>query len=211
MCIDYRALNQVMIKNKYPMPRMDELFDQLYGAKYFSKIDLRSRYHQVRIKEEDVAKTVFRTRFWHFEFLVMPFGLSKAPTTFMTLMDNILRPYLRKFVVVFLDDILVYSKTQREHSGHLRKVFELLRQHKLFAKKRKCEFFEKEIHYLGHIISTHGIRMEPEKMESSLRWPAPRNLKELQIFFGTSRFYQQYVKDYAKIAVLLTGLFAQIC
>ena len=137
----------------------------------------------------------------------MPFGLTNAPTTFMTLMDSVLRPYLGKFVVVFLDDILVYSKTRKEHLEHLRLVFELLRQHQLFAKKSKCAFFETEVHYLGHIISAEGTRMEPEKVESILRWPAPKNLEELQIFLGLSGFYRQYVRDYAKIAVPLTDRF----
>ena len=157
MCVDYRSLNQLTIKNKYPMPRIDELFDQLKGAKYFSKIDLRSGYHQVRIREQDVPKTEFRTRFGHYEFLVMPFGLTNAPASFMTLMDTVLRPYLGKFIVVFLDDIFVYSKTCKEHKEHLRLVFELLRQHSLFAKESKCVFFAEEIQYLGHIISAKGM------------------------------------------------------
>ena len=168
MCIDYRSLNQITIKNKYPMPRIDELFDQLKGAKYFSKIDLRTGYHQVRIREQDVPKTAFRTRFGHYEFLVMPFGLTNAPASFMMLMDTVLRPYLGKFVVVFLYDILVYSKTRKEHKEHLRLVFELLRQHLLFAKKSKCEFFAEEIQYLGHIISAAGMQMDPEKVDAIL-------------------------------------------
>ena len=204
MCVDYRSLNQVTIKNKYPMPRIDELFDQLNGAKYFSKIDLRSGYHQVRIREQDVPKTAFRTRCGHFEFLVMPFGLTNAPATFMTLMDRILHPFLGKFVVVFLDDILIYSKSKREHLEHLRAVFELLRKNKLFGKESKCDFFAEQIHYLGHIVSAEGTRMDPEKVDAILRWPEPKNLEELQIFLGMSGFYRQYVKDYAKIAVPLT-------
>ena len=142
MCIDYRGVNAITIKNKYPLPRVDELFDQLHGARYFSKIDLRSGYHQVRIRAEDVAKTAFRTKFGHYEFLVMPFGLTNAPATFMTLMDSVLRPYLGKFVVVFLDDILIYSKTESEHLEHLRLVFDKLREHALYAKQSKCEFFK---------------------------------------------------------------------
>ena len=138
MCIDYRGLNSVTIKNKYPLPRIDELFDQLQGAKYFTKIDLRSGYHQVCINSNDVPKTAFRTRFGLFEFLVIPFGLTNAPATFMTLMDNVLKPYLGKFVVVFLDDNLIYSRTKEEHIDHLRKVFDLLRANKLYAKESKC-------------------------------------------------------------------------
>lgn len=153
MCVDYRSLNQLTIKNKHSMPCIDELFDQLIGARYFSKIDLRSGYHQVRIREQDIPKTAFRTRFGHYKFLVMRFGLTNAPTPFMTLMDTVLCPYLEKFIVVFLDNILVYSQTHKEHKEHLRSVFELMRQHALFAKESKCVFFAKEIQYLGHIIS----------------------------------------------------------
>ena len=159
MCIDYWGLNAVTIKNKYPLPRIDKLFDQLQGARYFTKIDLRSGYHQVLIRSKDVPKTAFRTRFGLFEFLVMPFGLTNAPATFMTLMDSVLKPYLGKFVVVFLDDILIYSCTKEEHIDHLRKIFELLRVNKLYAKESKCEFFATKIHYLGHIISDEGIKM----------------------------------------------------
>ena len=134
------------------MPRVDELFDQLHGAQYFSKIDLCSGYHQVPIRTEDIAKTAFRTKFGHYEFLVMPFGLTNAPAMFMTLMDNVLRPYLGKFVVFFLDDILIFSKTKEEHIEHLRLVFEKLQAHSLYAKQRKCDLFKNEIHYLGHVI-----------------------------------------------------------
>ncbi|MCO5599478.1 hypothetical protein L7F22_053582 [Adiantum nelumboides] len=164
MCIDYRGLNAITIKNKYPLPRVDELFDQLHGAQYFTKIDLCLRYHQVRILSEDISKTAFRTRFGHFEFLVMPFGLTNAPTTFMTLMDSVLRPYLGKFTVVFLDDILNYSKTKDEHIEHLQLVFEQLQTHALYAKTSKCNFFQTEIHYLGHVISYSGIKMDTDKV-----------------------------------------------
>ena len=165
LCVDYRGLNALTIKNKYPLPRIDELFDQLNGAWYFTKIDLRSGYHQVRIRTQDVSKTAFQTRFGHYEFLVMPFGLTNAPATFMTLMDSVLRPYLGKFVVVYLDDILIYSRSLEEHLDHLKKVFELLRAHKLYAKESKCEFCRTQIHYLGHLISAEGLQMDPSKVE----------------------------------------------
>ena len=205
MCVDYRGLNAVTIKNKYPMPCIDELFDQLQGAKYFTKIDLRSGYHQIRIRAEDVPKTAFRTRLGHFEFLVMPFGLTNAPATFMTQMDSTFRPNLGKFVVVFLDDILVYSRSEEEHWEHLRKVFDLLRAHKLFAKESKCEFFKTEVHYLGHIIPNEGIMMDPSKVEAIIQWPHPKNLEELQIFLGLAGFYRKFIRDYAKIAVPMTN------
>ena len=140
LCVDYRKLNQVTIKNKYPLPRIDDLFDQLKGAKVFSRIDLRSGYHQIRVKEEDVAKTAFRTRYGHFEFLVMPFGLTNAPAVFMDLMNRVFQPYLDQFVVIFIDDILVYSPSYEEHRHHLRTVLQLLKDNQLYAKFSKCDF-----------------------------------------------------------------------
>jgi hypothetical protein len=184
LCIDFRQLNKVTIKNKYPFPRIDDLFDQLKGARIFSKIDLRSGYHQVRIKEEDINKTTFRTRYGHYEFMVVPFGLSNAPTIFMCLMNGVFREYLDKFVIVFLDDILIYSKSEEEHEKHLRMVLQVLREHKLYAKLSKCIFYQKKIHYLGHIISVEGITVDPEKIEAIRGWPMPRNVTEVRSFMG---------------------------
>ncbi|KAD2805270.1 hypothetical protein E3N88_38647 [Mikania micrantha] len=141
MCIDYRELNNVTIKNRCPLPRIDDLFDQLQGSSYYSKIDLRSGYHQLRIQEEDIPKTAFRKRYGHYEFLVMPFGLTNAPTIFMDLMNRVCKPYLDKFIIVFIDDILIYSKTQEEHAEHLRLVLELLKTEQLYAKFSKCDFW----------------------------------------------------------------------
>jgi hypothetical protein len=153
LCIDFQKLKKYTIKNKYPLPIIDGLFDQLTGAKIFSKIDLRSGYHRVRIKEEDIHKTTFRTRYGHYEFVVVPFGLTNAPTLFMCLMNVIFKNHLDKFVIVFLDDILVYSKFEEEHEHHLRLVLQVLREHQLYAKMSMCYFYQKKIHYLGHIIS----------------------------------------------------------
>ncbi|KAL3685904.1 hypothetical protein R1sor_003926 [Riccia sorocarpa] len=158
MCIDYRALNQQTVKNKYPLPRMDDLFDQLRGARYFTKLDLRSGYNQIRIADEDVPRTAFRTRYGHFEYLVMPFGLTNAPATFMGLMNDIFRPYLDKSVIVFLYDILVYSRTRAEHQRHLQQVLEVLRENQLYAKLSKCEFGKTEVDYLGHRMSAKEWR-----------------------------------------------------
>ena len=153
LCIDYRQLNKLAIKNKYPLPRIDDLFDQLKDASIFSKIDLRSGYHQLRIKDVDVLKTAFRTRYGYYEFLVMPFGLTNAPAAFMDLMNRVFRPYVDQFVVVFIDDILVYSKDRENHNTHLRVVLETLRKEQLYAKLSKCEFWLNEVSFLGHIVS----------------------------------------------------------
>jgi hypothetical protein len=167
LCIDFRIgilCQEVTVKNKYPLPRIDDLFDQLKDAKIFSKIDLRSGYHQVRIKEEYINKTTFKTRYGHYEFTVVPLGLLNAPAIFMFLMNGVFREYLDKFVIVFLDDILVYSKLEEEHEHHLRMVLQVLREHQLYSKLSKCSFYQKKIQYLGHIISKDGITMDPEKI-----------------------------------------------
>ncbi|GJT44128.1 putative reverse transcriptase domain-containing protein [Tanacetum coccineum] len=179
LCIDYRELNRITIRNRYPLPRIDDLFDQLQGAKYFSKIDLRSGYHQLRVREQDISKTAFRTRYGHYEFLVMPFGLTNAPAVFMDLMNRIFHEYLDKFVIVFIDDILVYSKSEEEHEQHLRIVLEILRQKKLYAKFSKCEFWLQQVIFLGHIVSADGIIMDPSKVEAITKWPRPTTVTEL--------------------------------
>ncbi|GKC67762.1 putative reverse transcriptase domain-containing protein [Tanacetum coccineum] len=163
MCIDYRELNKLTVKNRYPLPRIDDLFDQLQGARYFSKIDLWSGYHQLRVHEDDIPMTTFRTRYGHFDFTVMPFGLTNAPTVFMDLMNRVCKPYLDKFVIVFIDDILVYSKSKEEHEVHLRLVLELLKKEKLYAKFSKCEFWLQEVHFLGHVVNQNGIHLDPSK------------------------------------------------
>ncbi|GJY10671.1 putative reverse transcriptase domain-containing protein [Tanacetum coccineum] len=167
MCIDYRELNKLTVKNRYPLPRIDDLFDQLQGSQFFSKIDLRSGYHQLRVHEDDIPKTAFRTRYGHFDFTVMPFGLTNAPAIFMDLMNRVCRPYLDKFVIVFIDDILIYSKTQEEHVEHLRLVLELLKKEKLYAKFSKCEFWQREVQFLGHVINGNGILVDLISMDKT--------------------------------------------
>jgi hypothetical protein len=184
MCIDYRELNKLTIKNRYPLPRIDALFDQLQGAKYFSKIDLRSGYHQLRVREEDVPKTAFSTRYGHFEFLVMPFGLTNAPAFFMDLMNRVCKPYLDKFIIVFIDDILIYSKTKKEHEVHLRKALELLRAEKLYGKFSKCEFWLEEVKFLGHVVDKDGIKVDPSKIEAVENWRRPETPTEIRQFLG---------------------------
>ncbi|GJT16119.1 putative reverse transcriptase domain-containing protein [Tanacetum coccineum] len=165
MCIDYRELNKLTVKNRYPLPRIDDLFDQLQGSQFFSKIDLRSGYHQLRVHEDDIPKTAFRTRYGHFEFTIMPFGLTKASTIFMNLMNRVCRPYLDKFMIVFIDDIFIYSKTREEHVKHLRLVLELPKKEKLYAMFSKCEFWLREVQFLGHVITGNGIHVTPSKIE----------------------------------------------
>ena len=206
LCIDYRELNKMTIKNKYPLPRIDDLFDQLKGAAHFSKIDLRSGYHQLKIKPEDVPKTAFRTRYGHYEFLVMPFGLTNAPAAFMDLMNRIFKKYLDKFVIVFIDDILIYSKTREEHVEHLRIVLEILRKEKLYAKFSKCEFWLEQVQFLGHIVSREGISVDPAKIEAVSSWERPRNPTEVRSFLGLAGYYRRFVQDFARIATPLTRL-----
>ncbi|GJX85667.1 putative reverse transcriptase domain-containing protein [Tanacetum coccineum] len=167
MCIDYRELNKLTVKNRYPLPRIDDLFDQLQGSSIYSKIDLRSGYHQLRVREQDIPKTAFRTRYGHYEFQVMPFGLTNAPAVFMDLMNRVCKPYLDKFVIVFIDDILIYSKDEREHEEHLKAILELLKEEKLYAKFSKCEFWIPKVQFLGHVIDSRGIHVDPAKIESN--------------------------------------------
>ncbi|KAI3811474.1 hypothetical protein L1987_21198 [Smallanthus sonchifolius] len=206
MCIDYRELNKLTVKNRYPLPRIDDLFDQLQGASIFSKIDLRSGYHQLRVKEEDIPKTAFRTRYGHYEFVVMPFGLTNAPAVFMDLMNRVCRPYLDKFVIVFIDDILIYSKSKQEHEEHLRLVLDLLKQEQLYAKFSKCEFWLKEVQFLGHVINEAGIHVDPAKIEAVKNWIAPKTPTEIRSFLGLAGYYRRFISNFSKIAVPLTAL-----
>jgi hypothetical protein len=205
LCIDFIQLNKVTIKNKYPLPRIDDLFDQLKGARIFSKIDLRSGYHQVRIKEEDINKTAFRTRYGHYVFRVVPFGLSNAPPVFMCLMNSVFREYLDKFVIVFLDDILVYSKSEEDHEHHLRMVLQVLREHQLYSKLSKCSFYQNIIHYLGHIISEEGITMDPEKIETIKGWTTPKNVTEVRSFMGLVGYYKRFIVGFSRITHPITS------
>jgi hypothetical protein len=206
LCIDFRQLHKVTIKNKYPLPRIDDLFDQLKNAKIFSKIDLKSGYHKVRIKDEDINKTSFRTRYRHYEFRVVSFGLSNAPHVFMCLMDGVFREYLDKFVIVFLDDILIYSKSEEEHEKHLKMVLQVLREHQLYAKLSKCSFYQNQIHYLGHIIFEEGITMDLENIEAIRGWSAPKNVTEVGSFMGLAGYYKRFIAGFSKIAHPITSL-----
>ena len=206
LCTDYRELNKVTIKNKYPLPRIDDLFDQLQGSKVFSKIDLQSGYHQLKIKASDIPKTAFRTRYGHYEYLVMPFGLTNAPATFMDLMNRVFKPYLDQFVVVFIDDILIYSKTKEEHSKHLRIVLQTLREHKLYAKLKKCDFWMDQVPFLGHVILGEGISVDPVKVQAVLEWQRPSTPRDIRSFLGMAGYYRRFIMNFARIAAPLTRL-----
>ncbi|KAL8133843.1 hypothetical protein AgCh_009056 [Apium graveolens] len=206
LCIDYRELNKLTIKNKYPLPRIDDLFDQLNGACYFSKIDLRSGYHQLKIKLEDIPKTAFRTRYGHYEFLVMSFGLTNVPAAFMDLMNRVYKEYLDKFVIVFIDDILIYSKNLEDHAVHLQIALHKLREKQLYAKFSKCEFWLMEVQFLSHVISKEGIKVDPVKIEAVSKWEQPKTPTEIRSFLGLAGYYQRFVKDFSKIASPLTKL-----
>ena len=206
LCIDYRALNKLTVRNKYPLPIITDLFDRLHGAKYFSKLDLRSGYYQVRIAEGDEPKTTCVTRYGAFEFLVMPFGLTNAPATFCTLMNQVFHEYLDKFVVVYLDDIVVYSTTMEEHRDHLQKVFQKLKENQLYVKREKCSFAQERINFLGHVIECGRIGMEEGKIAAIRDWAMPKSVSELRSFLGLANYYRRFVEGFSKRASPLTEL-----
>ncbi|XP_070052699.1 uncharacterized protein [Nicotiana tomentosiformis] len=193
ICIDYRQLNKIIIRNKYPFPHIDDMFDQLQGFAHFSKIDLRSGYHMLRIKYEDIPKTPFRTRYGHYEFLAMPFVLTNAPAAFMDLMNKVFHPFLDIFVIVFIDDILIYSHSQGEHGNHLRTVLQTLREHRLYAKFSKYKFWLDSVAFLGHIVSKDGIMVDPKKPEAGQKWPGPTSPTEIHSFLGLAGYYRRFV------------------
>ena len=206
MVVDYRALNNITVKNKYPLPRVDDILDQFHGAKIFSKLDLRSGYHQIRLSEESIPKTAFRTRYGLYEFTVLPFGLCNAPATFQRMVNDIFKPYLDKFVNVFIDDIIIWSSSPSQHLEHLRKVFELLREHKLYAKLSKCSFALPTADFLGHIISADGISCDPAKVKAIVEWPAPKAVSHLRSFLGLANYYRRFVKNFASVAAPMYDL-----
>ncbi|GJX69206.1 putative reverse transcriptase domain-containing protein, partial [Tanacetum coccineum] len=190
MCIDYHELNKLTVKNRYPLPRIDDLFDQLLGSSVYSKIALRFGYHQLRVRDEDIPKTAFRTRYGHYEFQMMPFGLTNAPAVFMDLMNLVCRPYLDKFVIVFIDDILIYSKTKEEHDAHLRLILELLKKEELYAKFSKCNFWLSNVQFLRHVIDSEGIHVDPAKIESIKDWESPKTPTKIRQFLGLAGYYR---------------------
>ncbi|XP_074278615.1 uncharacterized protein LOC141602208 [Silene latifolia] len=204
MCTDSRAINNITVKYRFPIPRLDDMLDELSGASIFSKIDLRQGYHQVRIREGDEWKTAFKTKHGLYEWLVMPFGLSNAPSTFMRLMTEVLRPCLGKFAVVYFDDILVYSKTKGEHYKHLEVVFKILREQKLYGKLEKCTFMVEEVAFLGYLISGRGISVDQEKIAAMQSWPTPTTVTEVRSFHGLASFYRRFIKNFSTVVAPIT-------
>ncbi|GKC70138.1 putative reverse transcriptase domain-containing protein [Tanacetum coccineum] len=206
MCIDYRELNKLTVKNRYPLSRIDDLFDQLQGSNIYSKIDQRSGYHQLRVREQDIPKTAFRTRYGHYKFQVMPFGLTNAPAVFMDLMNRVCKPYLDKFVIVFIDDILIHSRDEKEYEEHPKAILELLKEEKLYAKFSKCEFCIPKVQFLGHVIDSRGIHIDPAKIESIKDWASPKTPMEIRQFLGLAGYYRRFIEGFSKIAKSMTKL-----
>jgi hypothetical protein len=206
LCVDYRGLNSITIRNRYPLPLIPELLDRLRTAKIYTKLDLRGAYNLVRIRPGDEWKTAFRTRYGLFEYLVMPFGLTNAPAVFQHLMNDIFRDYLDVFVVAYLDDILIFSETPEEHTQHVKLVLERLHQHKLYAKLEKCSFDQDHVEFLGYVISPHGIEMDPAKVDTITKWQTPSSVNDVQTFLGFANFYRRFIGAFSKLVTPLTQL-----
>jgi hypothetical protein len=204
--VDYRSLNDVIMKNKYLLPCVEDLFDQRRGARIFSKIDLRSGYHQMKIRPSDIPKTAFSTRYGLYEFSVMSFGLANAPTYFMDLMNKVFMEYLDRFVVVFIKDILIYSQSDSDHEEHLRLVLQKLRDNQLYAKFSKCEFWIGEVPFLGHIISNGGIAVDPAKVREIVVWSIPTTVTEIRNFWRIVGYYRRFIEGFSKFAKPMTSL-----
>ena len=206
MCVDYRALNKQTVRDRYPLPRIDDLLDRLGKARHFTTLDLASGYHQIVVKEEDIPKTAFRTQRGHFEFVVMPFGVTNAPSTFQRMMNSLFKEDLDKFVLVYLDDILVYSSTLQEHIGHIRETLDRLRKAKLYARLHKCAFFQKRVEYLGYDVSEEGICPSESKVKAVVEWPRPQGVRDVRAFLGLASFYRRFIKNFSLKVRPLTDL-----
>lgn len=206
LCVDYRRLNALTIKNSYPMPIMEEFLDELTGAIWFTSLDLRAGYHQILVEEDDRYKTAFQTHNGHYEYKVMPYGVTGGPATFQHVMNTVLAPLLRKCVVVFIDDILIYSSTWGEHIQHIREVFSLLQQHQFKVKLSKCAFAQQQVQYLGHVISGAGVATDPSKVKDIMNWPVPQSVKDVRAFLGLAGYYRKFVKNFGIISKPLTTL-----
>uniref|UniRef100_A0A2N9G5B2 Reverse transcriptase domain-containing protein n=1 Tax=Fagus sylvatica TaxID=28930 RepID=A0A2N9G5B2_FAGSY len=204
MCVDCRAINNITVKYRHPIPRLDDMLDELHGSCIFSKIDLKSSYHQIRIKEGDEWKTAFKTKYGLYEWLVMPFGLTNAPSTFMRLMNHVLRTFIGRFVVVYFDDILIYSKNLDDHVVHVKSVLDVLRKERLFANLKKCTFYTDKLVFLGFVVSAQGIQVDEKKVHAIQDWPSPTSVGNVHSFHGLASFYRQFVKDFSSLAAPFT-------
>jgi hypothetical protein len=206
MCIDYRALNKLTVRNRYPLPRIEDLLDQLQGAKVFSGLDLASGYWQIRIEDEDVPKTAFRTHIGHYQWRVLSFGLTNCPSTFQQVMNDVFREYLNKFVIIYLDDILIYSSDAVQHEQHLKLVLQKLREHKLYCRPHKCHFNQAELEYLGHVVGRDGVRVDPRKVKVVQDWPVPKDVHQLRSFLGMANYFRRFIQAYSSLTRPLTDL-----
>jgi hypothetical protein len=206
MCHDFHALNKLTIKDKFPIPSIDDLLDELSGTQLFTKLDLHFSYHQIHMNEADIPNTAFRTHEGHYEFLVMPFGLCNAPSTFQSLVNHVFRPFIRHFVLVLFDDILIYIKTWKTYLIHVDRVLHLLSQHQIFLKQSKCDFGTSKVKYLGHLVGKVSVMVDPKKIEAMQDWPHPKTLKILSGFLGLTGYYRKFVKNYGKIVLPLIAL-----
>ena len=204
--MDYRGLNRIIVRNRYALPLISSLLERLSGAKVFTKLDLRGAYNLVRICPGDEWNTTFRTRYGHLEYTVMPFGLTNAPAVFQHMANDIFRDFLDSFTIVYLDDILIYSKTQEEHDIHVRQVLQRLREYGLYAKLEKCSFDQNHVEFLGYVVSQQGISMDPSKVQTILNWQPPRSVRDVQCFLGFANFYRKFIKNYSNIVMPLTEL-----
>jgi len=204
--VDYRKLNDMTIKNRFPMPIIEEILDELAGAKFFTKLGMKVGFHQIRMLPEDEQKTAFKTHQGHYQFKVMPFGLTNAPATFQCVMNQVLQPFLRQFVLVFLDDIMIYSASWNDHLQHLQQVLETLRKHQFYLKLSKCSFAQASLEYLGHIISDSGVATDQTKIEAMVNWPIPTSMTELRAFLDLIGYYRKFVSKYGVLAKPLTNI-----
>ena len=206
MCIDYRALNRQTVKDRYPLPRIDTLLDRLGQAKIFSKLDLASGYHQIAMEEDSIYRTAFTTNMGQWEFLVMPFGLCNAPATFQRLMNKVLAKEINSFILVYLDDILIFSRSVEEHWQHLRQALQRLREAKLYGRLHKCDFLKTRVDYLGFEVSAEGIHASPEKVKAVVEWPRPSNQHDVRSFLGLASYYRKFIRGFSQVAKPLTEL-----
>ena len=206
MCMDSRAINKISIKYRHPIPRLEDMLDELHGSCVFSKIDLRSGYHQIRIRERDEWKTAFKTKSGLYEWLVMPFGLSNAPSTFMRLMNQVFRPYIGLFVVVYFDDILLYSKSEEEHLQHLTEIVHVLEKEKLYGNLKKCTFFSNKVTFLGYVVTPEGVQVDESKVEAIRSWPTPKSIHDVRSFHGLASFYRRFIRNFSTIVAPMTEI-----